>query len=287
MALVILKELLKDAQKNKYAVGGFIVWNMEYIQGVIDGAEELKSPVIIMIGPDEIKYAGKYGIETLSNIVLFAINKTKIPIALHFDHSQSEGLIKDALNNGFSSVMFDGSRLTFNENIRITGSIVKLARKKGVSVEGEVGIVGGFEGDRNIPEDEAYYTSVIDAKRFIDETNVDALAVAIGTSHGLYKVKPKLDIQRLKEIRKEIQIPLVLHGGSDTPAEMIKSAIKEGICKVNIATELKLAYAKANAKVFKDNENEYDPRVFLGAGRDGVKKLVKEKIILFGSNERC
>lgn len=287
MPLVTLKELLKDAQEKKYAVGGFIVWNMEYIQGVIQAAEELKAPVIIMIGPVEIKYAGKYGIETLANMVLFAINKTKIPVALHFDHSQSKELIKDALSNGFSSVMFDGSRLTFDENISITRSIVELARKKGVSVEGEVGVVGGLEGDRNIPEDEAYYTSVIDAKRFIDETKVDALAVAIGTTHGLYNVKPRLDIQRLKEIRREVQVPLVLHGGSDTPAEMIKSAIKEGICKVNIATELKLAYAKANAEVFKDNENEYDPRVFLGAGRNGVKELVKEKIILFGSNGRC
>lgn len=287
MSLVTLKELLKDAQNNKYAVGGFIVWNMEYVQAVINGAEELKSPVIIMIGPVEIKYAGTYGIELLSNIALFAIKKAKIPVALHFDHSQSKELLEDALNCGFSSVMFDGSRLPFDENIRITKSIVEIARKKGASVEGEVGVVGGLEGDIDVPEEEAIYTSCDDARKFLDKTGVDALAVAIGTTHGLYKVKPKLDIQRLKEIRKEVSVPLVLHGGSDTPEEMVKEAIKEGICKVNIATELKLAYAKANAKVFENNKDEYDTRVLLGAGRNGAAELVKKKIMLFGSNDKC
>ena len=287
MGLVTLKEILKDAMKRKYAVGGFIIWNMEYVQGVISAAEELKSPVIIMIGPVEIGYAGKRGIEVLTNIALFAINRTKIPVALHFDHSQTKDLLVDALNCGFSSIMFDGSRFPFDENVSITKSIVEMARKKGASVEGEVGVVGGLEGDIDVPEEEAIYTTPDDARKFLDRTGVDALAVAIGTCHGLYKVKPKLDIERLKEIKKVIDVPLVLHGGSDTPSEMVKETIKEGICKVNIATELKVIYARAEAKVFRENENEYDPRVFLGAGRDAVRELVKEKMILFGSNSRC
>jgi len=287
MSLVTMKELLIDAQKRKYAVGAFTVWNMEYTQGVLEAAEELKSPVIIMFGPVETRYAGKNGLEILSGVILSVIKYSKIPVVLHLDHSIEIELIRRAINSGFSSVMFDGSLLPYSENVRITKEVIALAHPKGISVEAEIGKVAGLEWDNNLLDSgENLLTSPGEALKFYEDTKVDALAVSIGTVHGLYKAKPKLDIERLKQIRKNVDVPLVLHGGSDTPDEQIKETILNGITKINIATELKLAYAKGVGDIFANNPEETDMFKILGSGRERIKKLVRQKIVLFGSENK-
>lgn len=279
MALVTTKNLLLDAQTNGYAIGAFNVENMEMIQAVVSAAERKKSPVIMQTTPSTLKYA---------NVAFFYANakvaaeKASVPVAIHLDHGNSFSLAMRTLREGYTSIMIDGSPLPFEENVALTKSVVDACHPAGVPVEAELGRVGGKEDDLVGGENDPY-TLPLEAKEFVERTNVDSLAVAIGTAHGVYKGIPKLDINRLQSIRELVSIPLVLHGTSGVPDEVVKECIKCGICKVNYATDLRIAFSNGVKKYLKENENVYDPKKYGTVAREEVEKYVLEKIDVLNS----
>lgn len=278
------KELLLDAQKNKYAVGAFNVNNMEIIQAIIDAAEELNSPVIIQASQGGIKYAG---IEYIANLGKLAGRNSKVPVALHLDHGTDFDQVMLCIRHGFTSVMIDGSRFPLEENIAITKKVVDIAHAVGVTVEAELGKIGGTEDHITVSEKDATFTDPLEAKRFVEETGVDYLAVAVGTAHGVYKGEPKLDYDRIKAIREVVDIPLVLHGSSGVPAESLQKAISLGISKINIDTDIRAAFADAVKDFVGDNPDEIDPRKILGPATKAMKEIIKEKMEIFGSAGRA
>ncbi|MBI2564738.1 class II fructose-1,6-bisphosphate aldolase [Candidatus Woesearchaeota archaeon] len=299
--LVTMNSLLDKAYRNHYAVGAFNVNNMEILQSVILAAKKQKSPVIISTSEGAIKYAG---LNTIASLVKIAAAETKLPIALHLDHGRSIRLIKKAISIGYTSVMIDGSHLFFNENIKLTKKVVSMACKKNVSVEGELGTIGGVEDLVNSRK--IIYTEPEDAKLFVEKTGIDALAVAIGTSHGAYKFagKAKLDIDRLIKINRFLKKPLVLHGASQVPSWLvnqakkygaklgstegvpdvqIRKAIENGIAKINTDTDLRLAFSAGLRKFLKENPEDFDPRHILSSARDLMQLVVENRIKLFRS----
>jgi len=278
MLLHSLSDLYKMLPEGKYAIGAFNVHNMEYTQAVIEAAEIEEAPVILMIGEAIVPFAD---LEMLTNICQFAARNSKVPVLVTLDHGKSVNIIKQSIDLGLS-VMFDGSLLPFDENVRITKEIVKEARKNGVSVEGELGVIGGAED--GIKYDRILKTEPETAAKFVEETGVDALAVAIGNCHGLYKGKPDLDIPRLKQIEKMIDIPLVLHGGSDLPVDQAKKAIMAGIKKFNIGTDLKYAFASSLKETLSKEPMTFNPPEILTPAREAVTKVTRSKIQLFGSS---
>ena len=304
--LVTNNEILVPAMKNGYAVGAFNISNLESLQAIVEAALEERSPLIIAATPSTIKYAG------LDNIVLLVRNAAKrlpLPASLHLDHGKDLETVKKCVDAGFTSVMIDGSHLKFEENVAITRKAVEIAHKKGVSVEAELGRLAGIE-ETAVEEREAFLTDPEAARRFVEETGVDALAVAIGTSHGAYKFKgePKLDFERLKAIRRNLDIPLVLHGASSVPQhiiekatrygaklkgakgipeEHIKKAISLGISKINIDTDLRLAFTAAVRETLTVSPEIFDPRKILGPARQAMKEVVKSKMRLFGSSNKA
>ncbi|MGI6365671.1 MAG: class II fructose-1,6-bisphosphate aldolase [Bacillota bacterium] len=284
MALVPMSHLLEQARKGGYAVGAFNTNNLEIVQGIVEAADELESPVILQASQGAIKYAG---LDYIVAMVRAASERVKVPVALHLDHGTSFEQAVQCIRAGFSSVMFDGSKYPFGENIAKTLEVVKVAKPVGVSVEAELGKIGGTEDDIVVSDREASMTDPGEAKEFVDRTGVDALAVAIGTAHGPYKGEPKLDFERLQKIRDIVDIPLVLHGASGVPEEAIKKAIGIGICKINIDTDLRQAFTAAVVKVLAEKPGEYDPRKLLGPAREALKQVVKQKIALFGSAGRA
>ena len=278
------REMLLKAQREGYAVPAFNIHNMETLQVVAETAMEMKSPVIIAGTPSTIEdYAGPDYIKAMAEV---ATNKYDIPIAIHLDHFEDVDSIKRNIDIGFKSCMIDASKKTFEENIAIVKEVVEYAHRYDVVVEAELGKLGGKEDDLVVDEKDAMYTNPDDAAEFVNRTNVDSLAIAIGTAHGLYKGKLKLDFERLKEIRSKVSIPLVLHGASDVPDELVKEAISLGICKVNVATDLKIPFANAVKKFFKENLEESDPRKYMTPGKEAMKEIVKHKIKLCGSANR-
>lgn len=275
MEFASVKELLCKAQERGYAVPAFNVENMETVQGVIQAAEELNRPVILQTTPSSINYAG---LDFFAACARTAIRNTRVPIALHLDHGSSYELAANAMKEGYSSVMIDGSRLSFEDNIALTSRVSELGKILGVSVEAELGSVGGKE-DSTISES-VTLTDAAQAVEFAERTKVDSLAVAIGTSHGFYKGVPKLDIKRLKEIRAAVDIPLVLHGTSGVPDEVVKECIRNGICKVNYATDLRNAFTNAVRLSMEKNPGDIDPKKYLGAGREAVAETAKKRILL-------
>lgn len=275
MEFASVKELLCKAQERGYAVPAFNVENMETVQGVIQAAEELNRPVILQTTPSSINYAG---LDFFAACARTAIRNTRVPIALHLDHGSSYELAANAMKEGYSSVMIDGSRLSFEDNIALTSRVSELGKILGVSVEAELGSVGGKE-DSTISES-VTLTDAAQAVEFAERTKVDSLAVAIGTSHGFYKGVPKLDIKRLKEIRAAVDIPLVLHGTSGVPDEVVKECIRNGICKVNYATDLRNAFTNAVRLSMEKNPGDIDPKKYLGAGREAVAETAKKRIQL-------
>ncbi len=278
MPLVTTKEILKKAQEGKYAVGAFNVENMEMVMAVIEAAEELNAPVIMQTTPSTVKYAGlDY---YLSNVSIAAKN-AKVPVAMHLDHGSSFELAMQALRSGYTSIMIDGSHSSFEENIDITKRVVDVCRPSNVPVEAELGKVGGKEDDL----DGGYggYTDPIEAKEFVEKTNVDSLAVAIGTAHGVYEGIPKLDLDRLSEIREIVDIPLVLHGASGLSEDAVKESIRRGISKVNFATELRIAYTEGVKETLDVKPETIDPKKYGEAGKVKVKELVKNRIEMCGS----
>ncbi len=284
MSLVSMAQLLLDAQQGQYAVGAFNCNNMEIVQAIVSAAEAEKSPVIVQASQGAIKYAG---IEYIAAMTRLAAEKASVPVALHLDHGTSFAQIMSCVRNSFTSVMIDGSKLPLEENIALTNKVIEAVRPLGISVEAELGKIGGTEDDITVSEKEALFTDPAEAERFVSETKVDALAIAIGTAHGQYKGIPKLDFQRLTEIRKRVNVPIVLHGSSGVPDEAIQKAVSLGVCKVNIDTNIREAFVAAARKVMADHPQEIDPRKMLGPAREATVAIIREKIRLFGSSGKA
>jgi len=301
--LVTNKDLMVPARKNGYAIPALNVQNLESLKAVAEAAVEEKSPVIIAISPSVVKYAGMHYIMALAKA---ATQNSPVPISIHLDHGEDFEICAQCIEAGFSSVMIDGSFLSYEDNIAVTKKVVAIARPKKVSVEAELGKLAGVE-ERSVAEKEAILTDPEIAKDFVEKTGIDALAVAIGTSHGAYKFKSeaKLDIARLEKISKKIAIPLVLHGASSVPLSLIdkvgkyggqlseakgipeteiKKAIALGIAKVNVDTDLRLAFTGSVREVLATQPKEFDPRKILGPARESMKTVAKSKMQLFGSS---
>lgn len=283
MALVTTKEMLLKAQEGHYAVGAFNVENMEMVMAVIGAAEELNSPVILQTTPSAVKYAG---LDYYLANVKVAAEKASVPVAMHLDHGSSFELAMQALRAGYTSIMIDGSHESFEDNIAVSKAVADACRPSDIPVEAELGKVGGKEDDLDGGEGNAH-TDPQEAKEFVEKTGVSSLAVAIGTAHGIYKGEPKIDLDRLSEIREVVSVPLVLHGGSGIPDETIKESIRRGIAKVNYATELRIAFSNGVKKVLAENPDVIDPKKYGAAGRDSVKEFVKGRMEVCGSINRA
>lgn len=281
MNLVPMADILQDAHEKTYAVGGFNINNMEFLQGIIRGAEELDSPLILQASEGAIRYIG---MDYVMKMVEAATDKTDIPVALHLDHGSDFDSIMRCIKAGFSSVMIDASKKPFEENIALTKKVVEAAHSVGVSVEAELGTIGGTEDDHTVEEKDAMYTDPDQAKQFVDETGVDALAIAIGTAHGVYKGEPELDFERLKTIKGLIDMPVVLHGASGISAKDLKTGVKHGVNKVNVNTAFQQAFTARVKEIFAEKPELYDPRKYCGPGRDAITEKVKQKIKTLGSD---
>lgn len=299
MPLVTTKEMFKKAYDGGYAVGAFNVNNMEIVQGIISAAKEENAPVILQVSAGARKYASPV---YLRKLVEAAVEDSGLPIVLHLDHGDSFEICKSCIDGGFSSVMIDGSKYSFEENIKITKQVVEYAHERGVVVEAELGKLAGVEDEVNVSAKDATFTDPDQAAEFVEKTGVDSLAIAIGTSHGAYKFKaePKLDFERLEKISKLIPgFPIVLHGASSVPQEfvemcnkyggnipgakgvpedMLRKAASMAVCKINIDTDLRLAMTASIREHFINHPEEFDPRKYLGPARDALKEMVKHKI---------
>ena len=282
--LVSGKELFQAARQGGYAVGAFNVNNMEIIQAIIEAAEEENSPVFLQASQGGIKYAG---IEYIAGLAKTAAESVKVPVALNLDHGTSFTQVVQCVRHGFTAVMIDGSQHPYEENIALTQKVVEVAHPCGVSVEAELGKIGGVEDDISVDSAAATFTDPQEAAEFAERTKVDALAIAIGTAHGVYKGEPKLDFDRLAKIREATDVPLVLHGASGIGDEAIRKAVSLGICKINIDTELRQAFTKAVQEVVHSKPQEFDPRKLLGPAREAMKEVVRAKMRLFGSAGRA
>ncbi len=307
MALVTTKEMFAKALVSDYAIGAFNVNNMEIVQGIVDAAKIEQAPLILQVSAGARKYARP---AYLLKLVEAAIEDTGLDICLHLDHGEDFDICKKCVDDGFTSVMVDGSKHPFEENIALTKQVVEYAHAHGVVVEAELGKLAGVEDNISVDERSAKFTDPAEAQEFVERTGVDSLAIAIGTSHGAYKFKgdPYLDFDRLKEIHSLIpDTPLVLHGASTVlrefvdrcneyggqipgaqgvPEEMIREATKYGICKVNIDTDLRLAMTAEIRRFLIEQPSEFDPRKYLGPARDAIQRMVQHKIrdVLNASN---
>ena len=300
MSLVTTKEMFQKAYAGGYAVGAFNVNNMEILQGIVDAAAEQKAPLILQVSAGARKYARH---EYLLKLVEAAVETTDIPIALHLDHGEDFAICKSCIDGGFKSVMIDGSRFPFAENVRVTKEVVEYAHARGVSVEAELGKLAGVEDDVKVAAKDARFTDPDEAVEFVKQTGCDSLAIAIGTSHGAYKFKgePQLDFERLETIGKRLPgFPIVLHGASSVPQELVALCNKYGghipgargvpeemlrkaatlaVCKINIDTDLRLALTATIRQQFTEHPEEFDPRKYLGPARDAIKKVVTHKLV--------
>jgi fructose-bisphosphate aldolase class II len=304
--LVTNKDLMVPARKKGYGIGAFNVNNLEVVQAVAEAAVEEKSPAIVAVTPSAIKYGG---LPYISMIVRTAAELAPVPMSLHLDHGEDFETAAKCVDAGFTSVMIDGSHLKFEDNIALTKRVVGVAHPKGVSVEAELGRLAGVE-ESTVEEKDAILTDPDSAKAFVERTGVDALAVAIGTSHGAYKFKaePKLDFERLAQISREVSLPLVLHGASSVPKwiiekaakygaqlegakgipeEHIQKAISMGVAKINIDTDLRLAFTATVREVLANSPKEFDPRKILGPAKEAMKQVVKGKMRLFCSSGKA
>lgn len=280
--LVKMKEILEPARAGGYAVGAFEFWSLDSAQAVVEAGEEAGMPVILQAGPLEIDYAGT---GNLSRMARLAAEESPVKVALHLDHGTSLEMAEAAAEAGFTSLMVDASHLSYRENAEITRRVVKLAAPYGITVESELGKLAGSEAGKTVAEEETNQTDPEEAERFMRETGIDALAVAIGTGHGFYKSKPKLNLGRLKQISERVDIPLVLHGGSDTPDEQVRAAIGLGIAKVNICTEFVAAFGLAYKDVQAKADFKYNVPSLFGAGKAAAKALAFNKIKLFAGGK--
>ena len=302
MAIVTTKEMFEKAYKGGYAVGAFNINNMEIIQAITEAAAEEKSPVILQVSAGARKYAKPEYLLALANA---ACKDTGIDLALHLDHGADFEICKACIDGGFSSVMIDGSKHSFEDNIALTKKVVEYAHDKGVVVEGELGRLAGIEDAVNVSDEDAAYTRPEEVEEFVARTGVDSLAIAIGTSHGAYKFKPgqkpQLRFDILEKITEKLPgFPIVLHGASSVipkyveminsnggnmpdaigiPEDMLRQAAKSAVCKINIDSDLRLALTGTVRKYFNENPSHFDPRQYLKPAREAIKELVKNKIV--------
>lgn len=311
MPLVTSKEMFRKAYEGGYAIGAFNVNNMEIIQGIVDAAKEEKAPLILQVSAGARKYANAI---YLRKMVEAAIEDSNLPICLHLDHGDSFELCKDCIDNGFTSVMIDGSHHSFEENIALTKRVVEYAHDHGVVVEAELGRLAGIEDAVQVKAEDASYTRPEEVEEFVGKTGVDSLAIAIGTSHGAYKFKPgqnpQLRFDILSEIEKKLpNFPIVLHGASSVPQqfvqiinehggkmpdaigipeEMLRQAARSAVCKINIDSDLRLACTAAIRKHFDEHPDHFDPRQYLGDARANIKSIVKHKLVeVLGCNGKA
>jgi len=283
MSIISTKYLLQDAQAKGYAVPAFNIHNAETIQAIVEVCSEMQSPVILAGTPGTFKHIAFEEIYALCSAYSRSF---KIPLAIHLDHHETLADIRRKVNAGVRSAMIDGSHFPFAENVKLVKLVVDFCHLNDCSVEAELGRLGGVEDDMDVDEESAFLTDPQEARRFVEQTGVDSLAVAIGTAHGLYTKKPKIDFQRLGEIREVVSVPLVLHGASDVPDEYVRRTIALGVCKVNVATELKIAFSNAVKAWFADNPDGNDPRFYMRVGMEAMKAVVRSKIRVCGSAER-
>ena len=305
--LVTNRDLLRAARDGGYAVGAFNINNMEFLQAITGAAEELSSPVIIAISEGAIKYAG---FTNVVSMVRLAARERAAPISLHLDHGKDMDTIAKCIEGGFTSVMIDGSAFPFDENVAVTKKVVEMAKPKGVSVEGELGKLAGIEDNVSVAERDAALTDPAQAEEFVRRSGVDALAIAVGTSHGAYKFKGEsnLALDRVSDIASRVPCLLVLHGASGVkrenveianrfgaaikgakgvPDDAIVEAIRRGISKVNIDTDMRIAFTAHVRRALAEKPEEIDPRKILGPGRDAIREVVKEKMRLFRSEGKA
>lgn len=310
MSIVTTTEMFKKAYKEGYAIGAFNVNNMEIIQGIMEAAGELRSPVILQVSNGARKYAGHNYIVKL--VEAATMQYKDIPVALHLDHGADFEMCKSCIDGGFTSVMIDGSQYSFKENIELTKKVVDYAHERGVVVEGELGQLAGVEDDVNVEHHS--YTKPEEVEEFVSKTGVDSLAIAIGTSHGAFKfktgTKPQLRFDILEEVSKRLpEFPIVLHGASSVsakyvdiinsnggklkdavgiPEDMLRKAAKSSVCKINIDSDIRLAMTAGVREALVENKDMFDPRVYLKQGRAYVKELVEHKMInVLGSNGKA
>ena len=310
MPIVTSTEMFKKAYEEGYAIGAFNVNNMEIIQGITEAAAEVQSPLILQVSAGARKYAKHV---YLMKLIEAAIEDTGLPICVHLDHGESFDICKSCIDGGFSSVMFDGSKYSFEENIRLTKEVVDYAHAHGVVVEGELGKLAGIEDDVNVSAKDASYTDPDQVEEFVKSTGVDSLAIAIGTSHGAYKFKPgqkpQLRFDILEEVQKRLPgFPIVLHGASSVipeyvhtinqyggnmpdaigiPEDMLRQAAKMAVCKINIDSDLRLAMTAGVREYLANHPADFDPRKYLTPARNNIKELVKHKITaVLGSDHK-
>ena len=308
MGIVTSKEMFEKAYKGGYAIGAFNVNNMEIVQGITEAAKEVNSPLILQVSAGARNYAKH---NYLMHLIEAAVEDTDLPIVVHLDHGADFDICKKCIDGGFSSVMIDGSKYSFEENIELTRRVVEYAHERGVVVEAELGKLAGIEDDVNVSAEDSSFTDPDQAVEFVERTGCDSLAIAIGTSHGAYKFKgePNLRFDILEKITNKLpNYPLVLHGASTVipefvekcnkyggeipgakgvPEDMLRKAATYGVCKINVDTDLRLAITAAIREEFSKNPAEFDPRKYLGAGRIAIKEMVKHKIInVLGCNNK-
>ena len=301
MPLVNTKEMFKKAYEGGYAIGAFNVNDMEIVQGIVDACKQLNSPVILQVSGSARKYARH---PYLYHMVQAAVEETGLPIALHLDHGSSFELCKDVIDGGFTSVMIDGSHLPYEENVELTRKVVEYAHARGVTVEGELGQLAGVEDEVSVESDKASYTDPDQVQDFVTRTGVDSLAIAIGTSHGAFKFKPGQKPQLRFDILREVMnrlpgFPIVLHGASSVmpeyvstvnqyggqmadaigiPEDMLREAASLAVCKINVDSDLRLAMTAGVRRHLAENPTHFDPRQYLGEGRECITEVVKHKI---------
>lgn len=276
--LVNMKEMLAKAKEGKYAVAHFNINNLEWTRFILEACEEKKSPVILGVSEGAIKYMGGYSVVSFLVYGLVRELKITVPVALHLDHGSTFESCKKAIDAGFTSVMIDGSKHPLEENIKLTKDVVQYAHEKNVTVEAEIGCVGGEEDG---VASEALYATVEDAIA-LSKTEIDFLAPALGSVHGLYKGEPHLNFERMDEISKVTGLPLVLHGGTGIPDNQITEAIQCGICKLNINTELQIAWTRAVREFLNQDSKVYDPRKVIKSGEQAMKEAIRKKLELLG-----
>lgn len=282
MSYVTMRGMLESAKSKGYAVAAFNVENMEMMQGVIAAAEELNSPVILQTTPGTVNYGG---LKYFYHIALAAAMDSPVPIALHLDHGISYEMIIQSLRIGYSSIMIDGSALSFAENVTLTNKVIEICRPNGIPVEAELGRISGSED--GLESDESILTDPEEAAEFVKQTTVDYLAVAIGTEHGLYKSEPNIDFDRLEQIKKKVSIPLVLHGATGIPDKDIMKCVDGGICKINYATVLRIAFSNGVRQAIAENPQADDPKIYMKSGRDSVKRAVMDMIKICGCADKA
>ena len=282
MALVSMKDMLNKALKEGYAVGQFNINNLEWTQAIISAAEEEKSPVILGVSEGAARYMGGFNVVTAMVKALLKEMDVSVPVAIHLDHGSSIEICKAAIDAGFTSVMIDASHYPFEENVQITKEVVDFAHWRGVSVEAELGTVGGQEDD--VIADGVIYANPKECEELVKLTGIDCLAPALGSVHGPYKGEPNLGFKEMEEICQTIKLPLVLHGGTGIPTEQIRKSISLGTAKINVNTEKQIEFTKAVREILNINSEVYDPRKYIGPGREAIKETVIRKIREFGSS---